>query len=118
MGKIQENLVLTDEFTAAFTRFLTLGESAVGATERINNSINMMGQSSNTIAAAGFNTLDQKITELSGKIQEQGAALQALGDTANSISGKGFDQMTGRQFRIDRYDRKPVTSGTRDTEDK
>ena len=94
MGKIKENLVLTDEFTAAFTRFLTLGESAVGATERINNSINMMGQSSNTIAAAGFNTLDQKITELSGKIQEQGAALQALGDTANSISGKGFDQMT------------------------
>lgn len=94
MGKIQENLVLTDEFTAAFTRFLTLGESAVGATERINNSINMMGQSSNTIAAAGFNTLDQKITELSGKIQEQGAALQTLGDTANSISGKGFDQMT------------------------
>lgn len=94
MGKIQENLVLTDEFTAAFTRFLTLGESAVGATERINNSINMMGQSANTIAAAGFNTLDQKITELSGKIQEQGAALQALGDTANSISGKGFDQMT------------------------
>ena len=94
MGKIQENLVLTDEFTAAFTRFLTLGESAVGATERINNSINMMGQSSNTIAAAGFNTLDQKITELSGKIQEQGAALRALGDTANSISGKGFDQMT------------------------
>ena len=94
MGKIQENLVLTDEFTAAFTRFLTLGESAVGATERINNSINMMGQSSTTIAAAGFNTLDQKITELSGKIQEQGAALQALGDAANSISGKGFDQMT------------------------
>lgn len=94
MGKIQENLVLTDEFTAAFTRFLTLGESAVGATERINNSINMMGQSANTIAAAGFNTLDQKITELSGKIQEQGAALQALGDMANSISGKGFDQMT------------------------
>ena len=94
MGKIQENLVLTDEFTAAFTRFLTLGESAVGATERINNSINMMGQSANTIAAAGFNTLDQKITELSGKIQEQGAALQALGDAANSISGKGFDQMT------------------------
>lgn len=94
MGKIQENLVLTDEFTAAFTRFLTLGESAVGATERINSSINMMGQSSNAVAAAGFNTLDQKITELSGKIQEQGAALQALGDAANSISGKGFDQMT------------------------
>lgn len=91
MGKIQENLVLTDEFTAAFTRFLTLGESAVGATERINNSINMMGQSSNAVAAAGFNTLNQKITELSGKIQEQGAALQALGDTANSISGKGFE---------------------------
>ena len=94
MGKIQESLVLTDEFTAAFTRFLTLGESAVGATERINNSINMMGQSSNVVAAAGFNTLDQKITELSGKIQEQGAALQVLGDAANSISGKGFDQMT------------------------
>ena len=94
MGKIQESLVLTDEFTAAFTRFLTIGESAVGETVRINISINMMGQSSNAVAAAGFNTLDQKITELSGKIQEQGAALQVLGDAANSISGKGFDQMT------------------------
>ena len=118
MGKIQENLVLTDEFTAAFTRFLTLGESAVGATERINSSINMMGQSSNAVAAAGFNTLNQKITELSGKIQEQGAALQALGDAANSISGPDDSSNQGRQFRIDRYDRKPVTSGTRDTEDK
>lgn len=94
MGKIQENLVLTDEFTAAFTRFLTLGESAVGATERINNSINMMGQSSNTIAAAGFNTLDQKITELSRKNPGTGSCPSGIGDAANSISGKGFDQMT------------------------
>ena len=29
MGQVQERLVLTDDFTAAFTRFLNLGESAV-----------------------------------------------------------------------------------------
>lgn len=94
MGKIQENLVLTDEFTAAFTRFLNLGESAVRTTEKVDSTIAMMGQSSNYIAATGFNTLEQRITELTGKIQEQGSALQMLGRSANYINGTGFDQMT------------------------
>ena len=94
MGKIQENLVLTDEFTAAFTRFLNLGESAVRTTEKVDSTIAMMGQSSNYIAATGFNTLGQRITELTGKIQEQGSALQMLGRSANYINGTGFDQMT------------------------
>lgn len=94
MGKIQENLVLTDEFTAAFTRFLNLGESAVRTTEKVDSTIAMMEQSSNYIAATGFNTLEQRITELTGKIQEQGSALQMLGRSANYINGTGFDQMT------------------------
>ena len=79
MGQIQEKLILTDGFTAAFTRFLNLGESAVRTTENVNSSIVAMGQSSNSIATAGFAMLDQKISDLTGKIQEQGDALQALG---------------------------------------
>lgn len=35
MGQIQENLILTDSFTAAFTRFLNLGESAVRETSKV-----------------------------------------------------------------------------------
>lgn len=94
MGQVNERLVLTDDFTAAFTRFLNLGESAVRTTENVNSSIISMGQTSNGIATAGFSMLDQKITDLTGKIQEQGEALQALGKSANDINGAGFDRMT------------------------
>lgn len=94
MGQVNERLVLTDDFTAAFTRFLNLGESAVRTTENVNSSIISMGQSSNGIATAGFSMLDQKITDLTGKIQEQGEALQTLGKSANEINGAGFDRMT------------------------
>ena len=45
MGQVQERLVLTDDFTAAFTRFLNLGESAVRTAGDVNSSIIAMGSS-------------------------------------------------------------------------
>ena len=93
MGQIQEKLILTDDFTAAFTRFLNLGESAVRTTENVNSSIAAMGQSSNDIATAGFSMLEQKLSDLTGNIQEQSEALKALGESLSEINGNGFDQM-------------------------
>lgn len=75
MGQVQERLVLTDDFTAAFTRFLNLGESAVRTAGDVNSSIIAMGRSSNDIAAAGFSMLDQKLSDLMGKIQESNNVL-------------------------------------------
>lgn len=75
MGQVQERLVLTDDFTAAFTRFLNLGESAVRTAGDVNSSIIAMGRSSNDIAAAGFSMLDQKLSDLTGKIQESNNVL-------------------------------------------
>lgn len=75
MGQVQERLVLTDDFTAAFTRFLNLGESAVRTAGDVNSSIIAMGRSSNDIAAAGFSMLDQNLSDLTGKIQESNNVL-------------------------------------------
>lgn len=94
MGQIQENLILTDSFTAAFTRFLNLGESAVKETAKVSSTIEMMGKSSNYIAATGFNTLEQKLQDINGQIKAQGEALQAIGKASNYVNVSGFDQMT------------------------
>ena len=94
MGQIQENLILTDSFTAAFTRFLNLGESAVRETSKVSNTIEMMGKSSNYIAATGFNALEQKLQDINGQIKAQGEALQAIGKASNYVNVSGFDQMT------------------------
>lgn len=94
MGQIQENLILTDSFTAAFTRFLNLGESAVRETSKVSSTIEMMGKSSNYIAATGFNALEQKLQDINGQIKAQGEALQAIGKASNYINVSGFDQMT------------------------
>jgi len=94
VGQIQENLILTDSFTAAFTRFLNLGESAVRETSKVSNTIEMMGKSSNYIAATGFNALEQKLQDINGQIKAQGEALQAIGKASNYVNASGFDQMT------------------------
>lgn len=94
MGQIQENLILTDSFTAAFTRFLNLGESAVRTTAKVDSTIEMMGKSSNYIAATGFNTLEQKLQDINSQIKAQGEALQAIGKASNYVNVSGFDQMT------------------------
>ena len=94
MGQIQENLILTDSFTAAFTRFLNLGESAVRETSKLSSTIEMMGKSSNYIAATGFNALEQKLQDINGQIKAQGEALQAIGKASNYVNVSGFDQMT------------------------
>ena len=94
MGQIQENLILTDSFTAAFTRFLNLGESAVRTTAKVDSTIEMMGKSSNYIAATGFNTLEQKLQDINSQIKAQGEALQTIGKASNYVNVSGFDQMT------------------------
>lgn len=94
MGQIQENLILTDSFTAAFTRFLNLGESAVRETSKVSSTIEMMGKSSNYIAATGFNALEQKLQDINGQIKAQREALQAIGKASNYVNVSGFDQMT------------------------
>jgi len=94
VGQIQENLILTDSFTAAFTRFLNLGESAVRETSKVSSTIEMMGKSSNYIAATGFNALEQKLQDINGQIKAQGEALQAIGKASNYVNVSGFDQMT------------------------
>ena len=71
-----------------------MGESAVRETSKVSNTIEMMGKSSNYIAATGFNALEQKLQDINGQIKAQGEALQAIGKASNYVNASGFDQMT------------------------
>ena len=44
MGEIRENLVLTDQFSASFSKFLDLGNNMTAQMERIDTSIQTIGK--------------------------------------------------------------------------
>ena len=44
MGQIREDLILTDQFSASFSRFLSLGEEAASKMDRLDASIREMAE--------------------------------------------------------------------------
>lgn len=86
MGQIREELILADQFSAAFSRFLNLGNAAVSQMSRIDQSINR--------------------TELTMRRSIGGAAgavignMRQIGDAANGIASNGFDRLEAQLVRI------------------
>lgn len=50
MGEIREELILSDQFSASFSRFLTLGNSMISQMADINTSIHEIGDASEFLA--------------------------------------------------------------------
>lgn len=86
MGQIREELILADQFSAAFSRFLNMGNSAVSQMSRIDQSINR--------------------TELTMRRSIGGAAgavignMRQIGDAAHGIAANGFDRLEAQLIRI------------------
>lgn len=68
MGRIDENLVLTDGFSASFSRFLTLGEQAVENTQQLDVSIREMADASRYVSIQGMNEINQTLLEIQKSI--------------------------------------------------
>lgn len=68
MGQIHENLVLTDGFSASFSRFLTLGEQAVENTQQLDVSIREMADASRNVSIQGMNEINQTLLEIQKSI--------------------------------------------------
>lgn len=68
MGRIHENLVLTDGFSASFSRFLTLGEQAVENTQQLDVSIREMADASRYVSIQGMNEINQTLLEIQKSI--------------------------------------------------
>lgn len=86
MGRINEELVLTDGFTAAFSRFLTLGQTAVARMERIDQTCNNLGS-----------TMRRSIGHATGAVIGN---MRQLGNSINEVNASGFDRLEAQLQRI------------------
>lgn len=91
MGAIQEDLILSDQFSASFSRFLTLGNSMISQMADINTSIHDMGDASRYVSVQGMNelndTLKQIVSNTSRAVQEQQEHNQKI-QQANQSAGQ------------------------------
>ncbi len=98
MGQIKEELILADEFSAGFSRFLTLGQQSVDKMERLDRTLHEIGDSSRYVMTQGMNEINltlKKIaenTEQAAKVQrEHEKAVKSTELSANrllSIAGR------------------------------
>ncbi len=61
MGQIRENLILTDEFSASFARFLQMGEQAAHRMERLGQSNEEFARSAAGMCVNFLNLCQKKI---------------------------------------------------------
>jgi len=64
MGEIRENLILTDQFSASFSRFLSLGDNMVNQMDRIDTSIRDMGDASRYVSVQGMNEINDTLKQI------------------------------------------------------
>ncbi len=91
MGEIREELILSDQFSASFSRFLALGDSMISQMADINTSIHDMGDASRYVSVQGMNelndTLKQIVANTSRAAQEQQEHNQKI-QQANQSAGQ------------------------------
>ena len=91
MGEIREELILSDQFSASFSRFLTLGNSMISQMADINTSIHEIGDASRYVSVQGMNelndTLKQIVSNTSRAAQEQQEHNQKI-QQANQSAGQ------------------------------
>lgn len=86
MGQIREDLILTDEFSASFARFLQMGEQAARRMERLGQSNEEFARS-----AAGMSSeFARSATEMSKEIEHMRKLFESL-PKENPMEWKAFD---------------------------
>lgn len=86
MGEIREEFILNDQFSASFSKFLDLGNSAVGQMQRIDQSVTKTEM-----------TMRRSIGGATGAVI---ANMRQIGDSANAISSSGFDRLEAQLIKI------------------
>ncbi|MCI9592240.1 MAG: tape measure protein [Lachnospiraceae bacterium] len=70
MGQIREELILTDQFSASFSRFLSLGEEAASKMDRLDASIREMAEASRYVSVQGMNEINQTLLRIERNTQK------------------------------------------------
>ena len=86
MGEIREEFILSDQFSASFSKFLELGNSSVQQMSRIDQSV-----------ARTEMTMRRSIGGATGAVI---ANMRQIGESANEISSSGFDRLEAQLIKI------------------
>ncbi len=86
MGEIREEFILSDQFSASFSKFLDLGNSAVGQMQRIDQSVTRTEM-----------TMRRSIGGATGAVI---ANMRQIGESANEISSSGFNRLEAQLIKI------------------
>ncbi|WP_124065731.1 tape measure protein [Clostridium sp. E02] len=86
MGEIREELILSDQFSASFSRFLNLGNTAINQMGRIDQSVTRTER-----------TMRRSIGGATGAVITN---MRQIGESANEISSSGFDKMEAQLIKI------------------
>ncbi|WP_333648048.1 tape measure protein [Lacrimispora sp.] len=86
MGEIRENFILSDQFSAPFSKFLDLGNSAIGQMQRIDQSVTRTEM-----------TMRRSIGGATGAVIGN---MRQIGESANAISASGFDRLEAQLIKI------------------
>ncbi|WP_313583357.1 tape measure protein [Lacrimispora sp.] len=86
MGEIREDFILSDQFSASFSKFLDLGNSSVEQMQRIDQSV-----------AKTEMTMRRSIGGATGAVI---ANMRQIGESANTISSSGFDRLEAQLIKI------------------
>ncbi|MGC6175373.1 tape measure protein [Lacrimispora sp. 38-1] len=86
MGEIREEFILSDQFSASFSRFLELGNAAINQMGRIDHSVTKTEM-----------TMRRSIGGATGAVV---ANMRQIGESANEISSSGFDRLEAQLVKI------------------
>lgn len=86
MGEIREDFILSDQFSASFSKFLDLGNASVSQMERIDQSVGRTER-----------TMRRSIGGATGAVI---ANMRQIGESANEISSSGFDRLEAQLIKI------------------
>ncbi|WP_312428291.1 tape measure protein [Lacrimispora sp.] len=86
MGEIREEFILSDQFSASFSKFLDLGNSAVSQMQRIDQSVTRTEM-----------IMRRSIGGAAGAVI---ANMRQISDSANEISTSGFDRLEAQLIKI------------------
>ena len=86
MGEIREEFILSDQFSASFSKFLNLGDSAVNQMGRIDQSVMRTEK-----------TMRRSIGGATGAVISN---MRQIGESANEISSSGFDRLEAQLIKI------------------
>lgn len=99
MGQIHEELILTDGFSASFSRFLSLGEQAIQNSQRLDSSIREMAEASRYVSVQGMNEINQTLIKIEANTRQ---ATQAQSNHNQQVKNttSSADQLLSTARRI------------------